>query len=391
MIMEQLIMKFRELLNNTDTQFTRYLEPQIEWDARLIAILGARGVGKTTMLLQHIKMHDNPSTSLYVTADDLYFSRHTLVELAETFYHNGGLRLYIDEIHRYDNWSAEIKNIYDSLPLLSVVYTGSSILELERGGADLSRRKLQYTMAGLSFREYLEFGFGIHVPVATLDDVLHGTVSLPREHRPLSYFHQYLREGYYPFFKEKAYLARLNAVINTTLETDIPTFANYGIATARKLKQLMYIIAQSVPFKPNMTKIARDINISRNQLNDIFTYLEKAGMTSMLRSEVQGISGLGKMDKIYIDNTNMAYALSDTTPDIGNLRETFFYSQTRVTHAPLSSRRSDFTIGKYTFEVGGKSKGTRQISSLPDAYVVKDDIETAGLTTLPLWTFGMMY
>ena len=389
--MEHLIRKYRELLQNTDTRFVRYLEPRIEWDARLIAILGARGVGKTTMLLQHIKLYDDTSTSLYVTADDLYFSRHTLVELAETFYHNGGTRLYIDEIHRYDNWSVEIKNIYDSLPRLSVVYTGSSILELEKGGADLSRRKLQYTLAGLSFREYLEFGFDIHVPVATLDDVLRGVVYLPNEYRPLSYFHQYLREGYYPFFKEKVYLARLNAVINTTLETDIPTFANYSIATAQKLKQLMYIIAQSLPFKPNITKIAKDINISRNELNNIFAYLEKAGMIGRLRSEVQGISGLGKTEKVYLDNTNMAYALSDTTPDTGNLRETFFYALTRVTHTPLSSLRSDFTIDKYTFEVGGKNKGKKQISGMQDAYIVKDDIEIAGLHTIPLWTFGMMY
>lgn len=389
--MEQLVIKFKESLHNVDTKFVRYLEPLIEWDARLIAILGARGVGKTTLLLQHIKLHDNPETSLYVTADDIYFSRHTLVELAETFYHNGGKRLYIDEIHKYRNWSTEIKNIYDSLAGMNVVYTGSSILDLEKGGADLSRRKLQYTMFGLSFREYLDFGFDIHIPVATLDDVLRGEVYLPKEHRPMQYFRQYLNEGYYPFFKEKGYLARINSVINTTIETDVPTFANFSISTARKLKHLMYIIAQSVPFKPNMTKIARDIDISRNQLNDIFAYLEKAGMIAQLRSDVQGISALGKTDKVYLDNTNMAYALSDTTPDIGNIRETFFYSLTRVTHAPRSSRQSDFTIGKYTFEVGGKNKGTRQISGVPDAFIVKDDIEVAGRTTLPLWTFGMMY
>lgn len=391
MEMEQLIMKFRESLRNTDTNFVRYLESSIEWDARLIAILGARGVGKTTMLLQHIKMHDDTATSLYVTADDIYFSQHSIIELADTFYHNGGKRLYIDEIHRYSNWSVEIKNIYDSIPGLSVVYTGSSILDLEKGGADLSRRKLQYTMYGLSFREYLALGYGIQVPVASIDNVLHGEVSLPNEFRPLQYFRQYLREGYYPFFKEKGYLSRINAVVNTTLETDIPTFAKFGIATAQKLKRLMYIIAQSVPFKPNMTKIAHDVGISRNQLNDIFVMLEKAGMIAQLRSDVQGISALGKTDKVYLDNTNIAYALSETTPDIGNIRETFFYSLTRVTHTPLSSRQSDFTIGKYTFEVGGKNKGTRQIRDLQDAYIVKDDIETAGLTTLPLWTFGMMY
>jgi len=384
-------MKYRESLCNTDTDFIRYLESKIEWDARLIAILGARGVGKTTMLLQHIKMHDDATTSLYVTADDIYFSQHSIAELAATFYHNGGKRLYIDEIHRYANWSTEIKNIYDSIPGLSVIYTGSSILDLEKGGADLSRRKLQYTMYGLSFREYLGLGFGIYVPVASLDDVLHGEVNLPREYRPLQYFRQYLRVGYYPFFKENGYLSRLNAVINTTLETDIPTFANFGIATSQKLKRLMYIIAQSVPFKPNMTKIAHNVGISRNQLGDIFVMLEKAGMIAQLRSDVQGISALGKTDKVYLDNTNIAYALSETTPDIGNIRETFFCALTRVTHNPLSSRQSDFTIGKYTFEVGGKNKGSRQIRDLQDAYIVKDDIETAGLTTLPLWTFGMMY
>lgn len=390
-MMEQLIMKYRESLRNTDTSFVRYLETKIEWDARLIAILGARGVGKTTMLLQHIKMHDEATTSLYVTADDIYFSNHSIVELAETFYRNGGKRLYIDEIHRYNNWSIEIKNIYDSMPGLGVVYTGSSILDLEKGGADLSRRKLQYKMYGMSFREYLDLGFSIRVPAATFDDVIRGEVALPNEYRPLQYFRQYLREGYYPFFKEKGYLTRLNAVVNATLETDIPTFANFGIATAQKLKRLMYIIAQSVPFKPNMTKIAHNVEISRNQLNDIFVILEKAGMIAQLRSEVQGISALGKTDKVYLDNTNMAYALSETTPDIGNIRETFFYALTRVTHNPLSSRQSDFTIGQYTFEVGGKNKGSRQIRDLQNAYIVRDDIETAGTTTLPLWTFGMMY
>lgn len=389
--MDKLLADYREKILATNTDFVRYLEPQIAWDARLIAILGARGVGKTTMLLQHIKLHDNPTTSLYVSADDLYFSQHTLVELAEKFYHNGGKRLYIDEIHRYRGWSVEIKNIYDRLSGLSVVYTGSSILELEKGGADLSRRKLQYMMYGLSFREYLELGHDLHMPVASFEDVLRGEVHLPAEWRPLQYFHQYLQNGYYPFFLEPGYLSRLNAIVNATLETDIPIFAGFSIATAQKLKRLMYIVAQSVPFKPNMTKIAADIGISRNQLADIFTYLEKAGMIAQLRLDVQGISLLGKTDKVYLDNTNMAYALSDTTPDVGNVRETAFYALTRVTHKPLSSRQADFTIDGITFEVGGKSKTQKQISGLPHAYVVKDDIETAGLTTLPLWTFGMLY
>ncbi len=389
--MDNLIIKHHEKIQQTDTSFIRYLEPQIEWDARLIAILGARGIGKTTMLLQHIKLHDDPKKSLYVAADDIYFSTHTIIELAEKFYHSGGTKLYIDEIHRYENWSQEIKNIYDNHPDLHIIYTGSSILELEKGGADLSRRKLQYTMFGLSFREYLALGHNIHVPVATFDQVLEGEVRLPIEYRPLEYFSKYLREGYYPFFKEPGYLSRLNHVINTTLDIDIPGFAGFGIATSRKLKRLMYIISQSAPFKPNISKIARDIDISRNSLNDIFAYLEKAGLIAQLRNEVEGISLLGKVDKVYLDNPNIAYAITETNPDIGNIRETFFYALTRVNLHPHSSRQADFVIGEYTFEVGGKNKSKRQISGMDNAYIVKDDIETAGASTLPLWTFGMMY
>ncbi len=389
--MENLIIKFREKIRLTDTYFVRYLEPVIEWEARLIAILGARGVGKTTMLLQHIKLHEDIQKSLYVSADDIYFSQHTIIELAEQFYHAGGLHLYIDEIHRYPNWSIEIKNIYDNLPGLHVVYTGSSILDLEKGGADLSRRKLQYTMYGLSFREYLVLGHGIHVSPATLDDVLRGEVYLPQEHRPLEYFSRYLQEGYYPFFREPGFLSRINAIINTTLEVDIPAFANYSIATSRKLKRLLYIIAQSAPFKPNITKIARDIDISRNVFSDIFAYLEKSGLIAQLRSDVEGIKLLGKIDKIYLDNPNIAYALTESTPDIGNIRETFFYALTKVTHRTLASQQADFIIDENTFEVGGKNKGTRQIAGMDNAYIVKDNIETAGLRSLPLWTFGMMY
>ncbi len=389
--MEQLVIKFREKLHLTDTTFVRYLEPLIEWDARLIAILGARGVGKTTLLMQHIKLHGDAAKSLYVSADDIYFTNHTLYGLAEQFYRIGGLYLYIDEVHRYENWSLEIKNIYDNLPGLHIVYTGSSILDLEKGGADLSRRKLQYTLYGMSFREYLALGHHIHVSPATLDQVLRGEVYLPQEHRPLEYFSRYLREGYYPFFLEPGFLSRLNAVINTTLEIDIPAFAGFSLSTSRKLKRLLYIIAQSAPFKPNMTKIAQDTEISRNMLNDIFAYLEKAGMISQLRTDVEGISLLGKVDKVYLDNPNMAYALTETTPDIGNIRETFFHTLTKVTHHPLASRQADFTIGNYTFEIGGKNKGKKQIVGLEKAYIVKDDIETAGITTLPLWTFGMMY
>ncbi len=389
--MEKLFAKYREKLEVTDTSFVRYLQSKISWDARLIAILGSRGVGKTTMLLQHIKLSGQAEKSLYVSADDIYFTQHTLVELANAFYLTGGKWLYIDEIHRHANWSQEIKNIYDDLPRLNVIYTGSSILDLEKGGADLSRRKLKYVMCGLSFREYLELGHNIKVAPSTLEDVINRQVRLPMEHRPLEFFGQYLREGYYPFFKEPEFASRLNEIINTTLELDLPMFANFGANTARKLKRLLYIIAQSAPFKPNMTKLSGDLAISRTLLYEIFTYMEKAGLIGQLRMETEGINLLGKVDKVYLDNTNLSYALTESEPNIGNIRETFFYSMTKVTEHPYVSKISDFKIKDYTFEVGGKSKGAKQIEGLENAYIVKDDIETAGLRTLPLWTFGMLY
>ncbi len=389
--MERLYAKYREKLTLVDTAFVRYLQSQISWDARLIAILGARGVGKTTMLLQHIKLEEQEEKSLYVSADDIYFTQHTLIELANAFYLTGGKWLYIDEIHRYSNWSQEIKNIYDDLPLLNVIYTGSSILDLEKGGADLSRRKLQYLMHGLSFREYLELGHDIKVASSTLKDIIDHQVRLPMEHRPLEFFAKYLREGYYPFFKEPGFASRLNEIINTTLEVDLPMFAKFGVSTARKLKRLLYIIAQSAPFKPNMAKLSGDLAISRTLLYDIFTYMEKAGLIGQLRSETEGINLLGKVDKVYLDNTNLSYALSESEPNIGSIRETFFYSMTKVTEHPYVSKISDFKILDYTFEVGGKNKGSKQVDGVENAYIVKDDIETAGLRTLPLWTFGMLY
>lgn len=387
----QLILRYKSKLQSTSTDFVRYLHNQIKWDAQLVALIGARGVGKTTLILQHIKLHDDPDTSLYVSADDIYFASHTLVGLAEEFYQSGGKRLYIDEIHRYTNWSTEIKNIYDFLPKLHVVYTGSSILDLEKGGADLSRRKLQYHLYGLSFREYMALAEGIKLPVASLEDVISGKVLFPVDYRPLQHFKKYLQQGYYPFFRQEEYLTRLDQTISTTLDTDIPQFASLNLSTIKKIKLLLYIIAESVPFKPNMSKIARDTGIGRNDLPNVFEHLDKAGLIEQLRSDVKGISALGKVDKVYLDNTNLAYALSPSDPVVGNLRETFFMMATRVTLDPVLSDQSDFKLGKYTFEVGGKNKGGKQIKDLSNAYVVKDNIEFAVSNILPLWTFGFLY
>lgn len=389
--MENLIRTFHYYLDNTDLGYVRYIHDQIEWESRLVAILGSRGVGKTTLILQHIKQYDDIDKVLYVTADDLYFSSHRIYDLALEFSRNGGRKLYIDEIHKYNNWSQEIKNIYDQMPRLQVVYTGSSILDLEKGGADLSRRKLEYYLGGLSFREYLNIKNGWNLPVYTFEDVLNNKVRFPEKELPLKLFKEYLREGYYPFCNEKGYFIRLNSIITQTLENDIPDFAGMNISTARKLRTLLSIIADSVPFKPNFTNIAKALDVSRNSISDFLVYLEKAGIIGQLRSDASGVKLLGKVEKVYLNNTNLAYALSRITPDIGNIRETFFFSIMKITKDVVMSSVSDFNIDGYTFEVGGKNKKKKQIVGLDKAYVVKDDIEYGYANVLPLWTFGMTY
>ena len=382
------------LIEQVDTSFVRYLHDQIAWDARLIAILGARGVGKTTLMLQHIKLHDNPTESLYVTADDLYFSTHRLTELALDFYQHGGKHLYIDEIHNYKGWSLEIKNIYDQLPGLQVVYSGSSILELERGGADLSRRKLEYKLHGLSFREYLNIAYGWDLPSYTLTQVLAGEVRFPtKELRPLQCFQAYMQNGYYPFFKETGALMRLRAVVKQVVENDIPNFADMTIASTQKLKKLLYVLAQSVPFKPNYAKLERDLDIRRNTLPQYMAYLEKACLVNVLREPVEGIKILEKIEKIYLNNTALAYAISDNEPEMGTLRETLFLTWMQVNHKVTASRMADFEVEGYTFEVGGRSKSKRQIASAEPGkgFVVKDDIEYAFDNEIPLWMFGFLY
>lgn len=390
--MESLVRTYRLLLENTETDFIRYLHDQIEWDSRLVAILGARGVGKTTLILQHIKLFDRVDESIFVTADDLYFSAHTIVDFARQFYQEGGKKLYIDEIHKYKGWSTEVKNIYDQIPQLKVVYTGSSILDLEKGGADLSRRKLEYHMTGLSFREYLNIGHGIDLPIHSLEDILANKITFPyKDARPLQLFKEYLQSGYYPFFKESGYNHRLLSILNQTLENDIPDFAQMNISTAHKLKKLLYIIAQSVPFKPNFSKLARDLEVSRNDIPNLMFYLEKAGIINQLRDDTKGVRLLGKVDKVYLNNTNLAYAISNVTPNIGNIRESAFFMLTKTTQEVTTSDAADFAIGSHTFEIGGKGKGQRQIEGEESGYIVKDDIEYGHRNIVPLWAFGLIY
>ncbi len=390
MIDISLVEYMREQLNLVSTEFMRYEYDKIDWSLRMVGLVGARGVGKSTLVLQHIKMSENQK-ALYVSADNSYFSQHTLVEVASDFVKEGGTHFYIDEIHKYPSWSTELKVIYDGHPSLHVVFTGSSILDLLHGQADLSRRVVMYQMQGLSFREYLQMFHGIRLPRYDLEDIINNRVDDSLLPHPLPLFRQYLRSGYYPFSKEGAFLTRIEQVVMQTLESDIPQFASMTVSTGRKLRKLMGIIAQSAPFKPDYSSIANALTVSRNVVPDYLLYMERAGMIGQLRDETGGIRSLGKVEKVFMDNSNLMYALANDNTNIGNVRETFFYNQTRVTQDVIASKVSDFVIGEHTFEVGGKGKGGAQIENVPNGHIVKDDIEYGFGRTIPLWTFGLLY
>lgn len=389
--MERLINQYRNLLARTDTSLLRYLHPKINWENRIIAILGARGVGKTTLLLQHIKLHTDLNKSLYISVDDFYFASNRLFDLASTFYHNGGENLFIDEIHKYPDWSKEVKMMHDNFPSLKIVITGSSILELFKGTDDLSRRVVRYELQGFSFREYLNLKLNLNFRPYNLEEILKNEVDLQGVEFPLMHFKNYLVDGYYPFSSEPNFLERLNNVLNLTIESDIPIFAKMNVNSALKMKHLLSIVAQSVPFKPNFTKIAELVGVHRNQIVEYFHYFEKAGLIMQVRDTTKGIRQLGKVDKIYLENTNLMYAISSKANDIGNRRETFFLNQMRINHKVFSSKIVDFHVDDFLFEIGGKSKTMQQIKELDHAFVVKDDIEFGYQNTIPLWTFGMNY
>ena len=357
----------------------------------MIGIIGARGVGKTTMILQYIKQNLNNKNALYVSADDMYFSENRLIDLADEFYKNAGEYLFIDEIHKYADWSRELKNIYDSFPSIKVVFTGSSVLDILKGYGDLSRRAIVYNLQGLSFREYLKFFHNHETEVLSLKRIINNEAKLAKIKHPLPLFRDYLKRGYYPFGFEDEMDLRLGQIIVQTLETDIPQYANLNVGTSRKLKRLLSIIAASVPFKPNFTKIAEMINVSRNSLDDYFLYMEQAGLIGQLRNETSGIRGLGKVDKVYLDNTNITFNLVGNKSNVGNIRETFFFNQMRVKNEVISSKKADFLIDNYTFEVGGKNKQQKQIEQDGNSFIVKDDIEFAYLNVIPLWAFGLNY
>lgn len=389
--MDRLFEYSNKLISQVDTSFVRYMYEQINWQNRLVGLVGPRGVGKTTMILQYIKKNLDLNQTLYVTAEDFYFAQNRLIDLAEYFVKSGGKYLFIDEIHKYPDWSKELKLIYDYHKDLKIFFTGSSVLDIKKGSSDLSRRAVVYHMQGLSFREYLELFHQLSVPKYSLSEIINHQIEVPELPHPLPLFSKYLKQGYYPFALEDDFQLRLHQIINQTLENDIPFYAGMNVATGKKLKQLLAIISQSVPFKPNMSKIAETMSVSRNNMSDYLFYIEEAGMIDQLRNATGGIRGLGKVDKVYLDNTNLIYNLANEHQNKGNIRETFFLNQLRVNHRVVSSSFVDFKIDEIEFEIGGKNKNAKQLQALENGFLVKDDIEIGYLNTIPMWHFGLMY
>ena len=378
----------------------RSLLDAINWDSRLIGIRGARGVGKTTMLLQHIKEKygNNPDTALYASMDHLYFTRHSLLDLAEEFHRRGGQCLFLDEVHKYEGWSREIKNIYDSLPELQVVFTGSSLLNILNAEADLSRRCVSYEMQGLSFREYLSFCHDISLPIVSLKDI----VTHPQDVsqmvvqacRPLKYFPQYIQHGYYPFFLEKNidYLTQVQKVVNMILEIELPQLGNVDVANVRKMRSLLSVVSSGVPFAVDISKMALSSELNRNTILHYLAHMHRARLINLLYSDSRNIKRMQKPDKIYMENTNLLHALTLTQVESGTERETFFVNQLSENHTVEYSRQADFIIdGRYTIEVGGQSKDGKQIANTPDAFIAADDMEYALGRKIPLWLFGFLY
>lgn len=399
--MDYLKEKFRKKLTRVSLSFIRSIMEEIEWNARLIGVKGARGVGKTTLMLQYIKKyfrHDD--TVLYVSLDDIWFSDHRLTELTDDFVKKGGRYLFLDEVHKYPDWSIEIKNIYDDYPDLHIVFTASSMLEILDARADLSRRAVIYEMQGLSFREYLNFTQNNELKSYSLDDILHNHYAITEEVlqqlKPLKFFNDYLGKGYYPFFKEtpSLYYHRIEEVINMIIEIELPLLRGVDISYAQKLKRLLLIISESAPFVPNVTKLSERIGINRNTLVSYLHFLREADLTRNLYKDAKGITRMQKPDKIFMENTNISYALNPTDPDKGNIRETFFLNQLHYHHEVSYPEQGDFIIdGQYLFEIGGKSKNMKQLSGWQkeNAFAAIDDIEYGTGQRIPLWLFGFLY
>lgn len=398
--MQELAIISERILNNLDIRRERYLLAQIDWSQRLIGVKGARGSGKTTLLLQRIKFHLSKSEkSLYTSLDNLYFMNHTLIGLAEEFALQGGTHLFLDEVHKYPNWSRELKLIYDQLPSLKVVFTSSSILEINKGESDLSRRAVKYILKELSFREYLNIKHKLDLPSFDFEYILKNQKEVALECKklvefPIAEFKEYLKYGCYPYSFEgiDGYYPKLLDTVNLMLEVDVSSVENIPFQESRKIKKLLVAIAQSAPFTPNVSKLSERLGFSRNFLLSSLKILDRAELIHEFFTPSKGIGAFTKPEKLYLNNTNLIYALGQSQIEQGTLRETFFANQLKHNYEIHLAKKGDFIVNrKYTIEIGGKNKTTQQIAGIKDAFVLRDDIEIGALNVIPLYLFGMLY
>lgn len=398
--MEELFNRYQRISQKIQTDFVRSFMQEVNWNARLIGIKGARGVGKTTLLLQYLKINftDNMALTLYVSLDSFAFRGKTLLGLADEFVRNGGKHLFLDEVHKYPNWAQELKNIYDDYSELQIVFTGSSLLEILNSRADLSRRVVIYHMQGLSFREYIMLETGIYFAPLTLESILKDHLHLAglinAKIKVFPHFEKYLKQGYYPFYREELdlYEHRVEEVINMMLEIELPLLRGMDIGLVPKIKQLLVIISESVPFVPNIVNLSQKIEIHRTTLMSYLFYLQELGLTYHLLKEARGSVRLQKPAKIYLENTNLMYVLSSFSANRGNVRETFFANQVGYKHKISYHEKTDFLVDNtYAFEIGGKDKSKKQMTGIENAYIVSDEIEYGYQNKIPIWLFGFLY
>ena len=391
----------KRMVRETTEKTKRFLHNSIDWDNRLIGILGSRGTGKTTLVLQHIKdkFADNPDAALYVSLDNLWFETHSLKDLVEYHYNNGGTHVFLDEVHYNKDWQQIVKNLYDEYRSLKIVYTGSSLLKIDQAGADLSRRQIAYTLPGLSFREYLNFeGLVTDLNALALQDLLENHVAIAEKicakTKILRDFNNYLQSGYYPFYKEssESYIKKLSQITNQILETDYPAIEKINYTTVQKIKKMLYILAQSCPQTPNMSELFVQLETDRNLGMKMLYLLDKANLLNLLSSEKASLKNMSKPDKIYCDNTNLMYSLTEK-PEEGTSRETFFLNQLKSAGYKVTyPKQGDFLIeDSFLFEIGGKNKNFNQIKDITDSFLAVDDTEVGRKNRIPLWMFGLLY
>lgn len=396
--MERLYAIHQQLLIHLKPLYRNEIIDQLPWNDRLLGIVGARGVGKTTLMLQYIlEKYQDDRKALYVSLDDISFPFDSLINFADDFVKIGGKHLFIDEIHKYYHWSLELKNIYDRYPDLKVTFSGSSILDIYKSTSDLSRRALVFTLHGLSFRQYLQIETGLKFPVFSLEEILlnHQKISydINVKIKPFAFFSDYLKHGYYPFYlqNKEFYAMRLSNTLNQIVETDLPLIQSIDLKNINKLKRFIHILAREIPYKPNISKLSTALEISWQTIILYLNYLEKARIISMIYPMAKNVSLLSKPEKIFLQNPNLFYVFKNTIDNKGSVRESFFISQ-MVQHTITIPKYGDFMIDeKYVFEIGGKNKTYHQIADTPHSFIASDDVEFGNGNKIPLWLFGFLY